>query len=183
MTEPITPHQDSERDGRITTPADASPAHSATGRVRPATWFSGGRRRPYDPACRTCSNASTVTLTWTGTGSACCRASPMAPTAGRRSTPSRTTSQARASTRSTSVRLLQDLGGENGGGEPVGGGTKRRPPPCAGNMAPWHVDLSITPRLAFLAHPQRAVAGGHAPRPKAGTTSVPPRQRRPPPRQ
>jgi NADPH:quinone reductase-like Zn-dependent oxidoreductase len=30
--------------------------------------------------------------------------------------------------------------------------------------------LSITPRLAFLAHPRRAVAGGHVSRPKAGTT-------------
>jgi pimeloyl-ACP methyl ester carboxylesterase len=53
MTEPITRHQDSERRGRITIPADASPAHSATGRVRPATWFAVGRRRPYDPARRT----------------------------------------------------------------------------------------------------------------------------------
>jgi hypothetical protein len=43
-------------------------------------------------------------------------------------------------------------------------------------------NMTITPRLAFLAHSQRAVAGGPAPRPKAGTTSVPPRQRRPPPR-
>ncbi len=53
MTEPITRHQDSERRGRIMSPADASPADSATGRVRPATWFAGGRRRPYDPARRT----------------------------------------------------------------------------------------------------------------------------------
>ena len=72
------------------------------------------------------------------------------------------------------------LGGENGGGEPVGGGTKRRPPPCVGTMPPWRVNLSITPRLALPAHPQRAVAGDHAPRPKAGITSVPPRQRRSP---
>jgi hypothetical protein len=34
-----------------------------------------------------------------------------------------------------------DLGGENGGDEPVGGGAKRRPPPCVGDVAPWHVDL------------------------------------------
>src|SRR5260370_25046343 len=53
MTEPITRHQDSESRGAIMSPADASPAHSATGRVRPATWFAGGRRRPYDPARRT----------------------------------------------------------------------------------------------------------------------------------
>jgi hypothetical protein len=64
-----------------------------------------------------------------------------------------------------------------GGGRPA--------PPWPWLMAPTLTGtsiLSITPRLAFLAHPQRAVAGGHAPRPKAGTTSVPPRQRRPPPR-
>ncbi len=53
MTEPITRHRGSERRGRIMSPAGASPAQSATGRVRPATWFAGGRRRPYDPARRT----------------------------------------------------------------------------------------------------------------------------------
>jgi hypothetical protein len=36
MTEPITRHQDSERRGPIMSPAGASPAHPATGRVRPA---------------------------------------------------------------------------------------------------------------------------------------------------
>ena len=41
----------------------------------------------------------------------------------------------------------------------------------------------ITTKLqACLAHPQRAAAGGLAPRPNTGTTSVPSRQRRPPPR-
>ena len=39
-----------------------------------------------------------------------------------------------------------------------------------------------TPRPACLAHLQRAAAGGLAPRPNTGTTSVPSRQRRPPPR-
>ena len=36
MTESITRHQDSERRGPIMSPAGASPAHPATGRVRPA---------------------------------------------------------------------------------------------------------------------------------------------------
>ena len=62
MTEPITRHQDSERRGRIISPAGASPAHSATGRVRPATWFAGGRRRPYDPARRTLAPGSHTSL-------------------------------------------------------------------------------------------------------------------------
>jgi pimeloyl-ACP methyl ester carboxylesterase len=53
MTEPITRHQDSEDCGRIMIPAGAPPADPATGRVRPAAWFGGGRRRPYDPGRRT----------------------------------------------------------------------------------------------------------------------------------
>jgi hypothetical protein len=53
MTEPITRHQDSERRGPIMSPAGAPAAHSATGRVRSAAWFAGGRRRRYDPARRT----------------------------------------------------------------------------------------------------------------------------------
>jgi len=53
MTEPITRHQDSERRGRSMSPAGASPADPATGRVRPAAWFAGGTRRPYDPARHT----------------------------------------------------------------------------------------------------------------------------------
>jgi len=62
MTEPITRHQDSERRGRIISPAGASPAHSATGRVRPAAWFVGGSRRPYDPARRTLAPGSHTSL-------------------------------------------------------------------------------------------------------------------------
>src|SRR5947208_3641014 len=42
MTEPITRHQDSERRGRIASPAGAPPADPATGRVRPTAWFAGG---------------------------------------------------------------------------------------------------------------------------------------------
>ena len=53
MTEPITGHQESERRGPIMSPAGAPPAHSPTARVRPAAWFAGGSRRPYDPARRT----------------------------------------------------------------------------------------------------------------------------------
>jgi len=53
MTEPITRHQDSEDRGRMMGPADAPAAGPGTGRVRPAAWLTGGRRRPYDPARRT----------------------------------------------------------------------------------------------------------------------------------
>lgn len=53
MTEPITPHRDSERRGHIMSPAGPPPAHPPTGRIRPAAWFASGRRRPYDPARRT----------------------------------------------------------------------------------------------------------------------------------
>src|SRR5260370_35804546 len=53
MTEPITGQGGSERRGRIISPADGPPTGPATGRVRPAAWFAGGRRRPYDPARRT----------------------------------------------------------------------------------------------------------------------------------
>jgi len=45
------------------------------------------------------------------------------------------------------------------------------PPTIAATSAPAWLPRrgiwSITPRLAFLAHPQRAVAGGHEPRPKS----------------
>src|SRR6185437_3934152 len=61
------------------------------------------------------------------------------------------------------------------------GGGRPAPPLTVGNGT--HADgtsiLSITLRLAFLAHSQRAAAGGPAPRPSTRTTSVPSRQRRP----
>jgi pimeloyl-ACP methyl ester carboxylesterase len=53
MTEPITRDRGSEDRGRIMNPASPLPAGPATGRVRPAGWFAGGKRRPYNPARRT----------------------------------------------------------------------------------------------------------------------------------
>jgi len=53
MTEPITRDRGSEDRGRIMSPASPLPAGPATGRVRPAGWFAGGKRRPYNPARRT----------------------------------------------------------------------------------------------------------------------------------
>jgi pimeloyl-ACP methyl ester carboxylesterase len=51
MTEPVTRHRGSERRGRIMSPAGEPSGGPAIGRVRPAAWFAGGRRRPYEPAC------------------------------------------------------------------------------------------------------------------------------------
>ena len=52
MTESIN-HRGSDEHTLRRSPAAAPPADSATGRVRPATWFAGGWRRPYDPTRRT----------------------------------------------------------------------------------------------------------------------------------
>jgi pimeloyl-ACP methyl ester carboxylesterase len=53
MTEPITRHPSSGDRGHIMSPASALPAGPAIRRVRPAAWFAGGKRRPYDPARHT----------------------------------------------------------------------------------------------------------------------------------